>query len=336
MIARIIVITVFLFFTWKGSLLAMDREVVVYTSVDHLFSEPLLKDFEKKYNIKVRAVYDIEAVKSAGLVNRLIAEKSNPRCDVFWNSEIIRTIILKKKGVLAPYHSRLSMDIPEQYKDNEGYWIGFVGRLRVFVVNTNLVSEDDYPSSLQDLLLPKWFGKVAMANPLFGTTGTHVASIYLLLGESKTRALFSGLVKNEIQIVDGNSVVRDMVGSGELPIGLTDTDDVQVGLSSGLPIKAILPVHDGFSPLLIPHTVSLIAGGPNPDEGKLLIDYLLSAEVAQQLMESGAAQVPLRKNVKKPATWRDAGDVSDFNHDYKAMEQHMQKALKIAQSYFIR
>ena len=120
-----------------------DREVVVYTALDQIFSEPILKEFESKHHIKVKAVYDIEAVKTTGLVNRLIAEKSNPRCDVFWNNEIMRTIALKRKEVLTPYISPSSTDIPKQFKDKDGYWAGFAARARVLVVNTELVKQKD-------------------------------------------------------------------------------------------------------------------------------------------------------------------------------------------------
>jgi hypothetical protein len=71
------------------------EQVVIYTSLDKIFSEPILKAFERQAGIKVLDVYDSEATKTTGLVNRLIAEKNNPRADVFWNSEIGRTIVLK-------------------------------------------------------------------------------------------------------------------------------------------------------------------------------------------------------------------------------------------------
>jgi iron(III) transport system substrate-binding protein len=84
---------------------AAQQEVVVYTSLDKVFSQPILEEFERKTGIKIKAVYDSEATKTTGLVNRLIAEKANPRADVFWNSETGRTIVLKQKGVLTPYKS---------------------------------------------------------------------------------------------------------------------------------------------------------------------------------------------------------------------------------------
>jgi iron(III) transport system substrate-binding protein len=72
--------------------------VVVYTSVDQLFSEPILHDFEAETGIKIKAVYDTEETKSTGVLNRLIAEKNNPQCDVFWSGDPVRTIVLKSKN----------------------------------------------------------------------------------------------------------------------------------------------------------------------------------------------------------------------------------------------
>lgn len=112
----LIIILIFFWGLWGCGRKAVN-EVVIYTSLDQLFSEPILKDFEQETGIKVKAVYDVEAAKTTGLVNRIIAERNHPRCDVFWNSEIGRTIVLKKKGILAPYISPSSKDIPDQFKD---------------------------------------------------------------------------------------------------------------------------------------------------------------------------------------------------------------------------
>ena len=71
--------------------------VVVYTSVDQIFSEPVLRQFETETGIEVRAVYDTEETKSTGVLNRLIAEKDNPQCDVFWSGDPVRTIVLQSK-----------------------------------------------------------------------------------------------------------------------------------------------------------------------------------------------------------------------------------------------
>jgi len=135
-----------------------EKVVVVYTSLDQIFSEPIIKDFEKDTGIKVKSVYDIEAAKTTGLVNRLIAEKTNPQADVFWNSEVGRTIILKKKGVLAPYRSKNAADIPVTFKDEDGYWTGFAARARVLIYNKDQVSEEKKPKSIFELSNSEWSG----------------------------------------------------------------------------------------------------------------------------------------------------------------------------------
>ncbi len=73
------------------------NEVVVYVSEDQVFSEPILKDFEADTGIRVMAVFDTEETKSTGVMNRLIAEKSNPQADVYWANEPIRATALKQK-----------------------------------------------------------------------------------------------------------------------------------------------------------------------------------------------------------------------------------------------
>ena len=134
--------------------LSVAEEVVIYTSLDQVFSEPVLQAFEKETGIRVKAVYDVEASKTTGLVNRLIAERPNPRADVFWNSEVGRTLVLKDKGVLTPYVSPSAADIPDQFKDAEGYWTGFGARARVLIYNKDLVPEDRLPVSIFDLTDP--------------------------------------------------------------------------------------------------------------------------------------------------------------------------------------
>ena len=148
-------IAFFCFWLTNGCSSNRDMEVVVYTSLDQLYSEPIFKQFEEKTGIRVNPVYDTEAAKTTGLVNRLIAEKDNPQADVFWNNEIVRTIVLKRKGVLSPYESPLANNIPAQYKDPEKYWTGFAARARILICNTELVKNIEQPVTIFDLVNEK-------------------------------------------------------------------------------------------------------------------------------------------------------------------------------------
>src|SRR5882762_608636 len=79
------------------------HQVVVYTSQDQVYVEPILKEFEQQTGFKVRAVHDSEAVKTVGLVNRLLAEKNHPQCDLFWNNEELRTRQLAAQGIFEKW-----------------------------------------------------------------------------------------------------------------------------------------------------------------------------------------------------------------------------------------
>lgn len=274
--------------------------VTVYVSTDRVFSEPVLRAYQERTGIRVDAVYDTEETKSTGLANRLIAEKAQPRADVFWSNEPVRTLVLKSRGVLAPYRSVSAQGIPAALVDPEGYWTGFSARLRVIAYNTKLVSAADAPRSVFDLADEKWKGQVAIADPRFGSTSFHVAALYATVGDAKMDDFFKRLKANGVRIVGGNSVVRDLVVRGDVKVGLTDTDDVNVALEDGQPIAMLPADRDSLGVPVMPNMVSLIAGAPHQEEAKRLIDYLLSPEVERQLAQSEAVQIPLRAGVPGP------------------------------------
>ena len=273
----------------------------MYVSTDRVFSEPVLRAFEQRTGIRVNAVYDTEETKSTGLANRLIAERERAQADVFWSNEPVRTLVLKERGVLAPYRSPSAAEIPATLKDPDGYWTGFSARVRVIAYNKKLVPDNEAPSSVLQLADPKWKGQVAIADPRFGSTSFHVAALYVTLGDDKADDFFRRLKANGVKIVPGNSVVRDMVVSGEVKVGLTDTDDVNVALESGAPIGMIMPDSEGMGVPMMPNLVSMIAGAPHPAEAKQMIDYLLSPDVEAMLAKSEAVQIPLRPSVPGPA-----------------------------------
>jgi hypothetical protein len=113
--------------------------------------------------------------------------------------------------------------------DPEGYWTGFSARIRVIAYNTKLVKADEAPRSVFDFVDPKWRGQVAVADPRFGSTSFHVAALYAMAGDEKMDDFFRRLKANGVRVVDGNSVVRDLVGNPRLllldePLSSLDAD----------------------------------------------------------------------------------------------------------------
>jgi len=311
-------------------------EVVAYTSLDQVFSQPIFAEFETSTGIRVKAVYDSEATKTTGLVNRLITEKGHPQADVFWNSETGRTIVLKRKGVLAPYKSPPSADVPALFKDPDGYWTGFAARCRILIYNTDKLKAANGPASILELTKPEWKGRASLAYPLFGTTATHAAALAAYLDPEKARQYFQDLKSNDVIITDGNASSRDRVADGTAWIGFTDTDDAYVAIKQERPVGIIWPDRDGMGTLLIPNTVALIKGGPNPESGKKLIDFLLSKQVEQMLAFSDAGQIPLRADVPRPEHVPSLDQIKAMEVDYEKVADQMEPMGRYLQQLFVR
>ena len=310
------------------------QEVVIYTALDQLYSEPILEGFEEKTGIRVRAVYDSEAAKTVGLVNRIIAERERPRCDVFWNNEVLRTLALKDKGLLERFAPDNARQIPTAYKDPEGYWTGFAARARVLAYNTDRLTREDLPDDILGLADEKWRGRVGMAYPLFGSTSTHAAALWALWGESRAHRFFEDLKKNDVAILDGNMTAARAVADGELDLCLTDTDDAHLLRSEGKPIDWVLLDHDGEGALLFPNTLALIQNGPNPEAGRRLIEYLLSPEVEAALAASQSAQVPLRPNVEAPPKVEEMARGDFLEVDFAEAASHIEESADFLKTLF--
>ena len=133
-------------------------DLVVYCSLDQVFSEELIARFEDESGLRVRADFDVEASKTVGLVRRLLEERGQPRCDVFWNNEIAQTVRLAEEGLLERYASPAAATIPVRFKDPEHRWTGFAARARVLIVNTEL-ADPAQVHGMGDLLDPRWRGR---------------------------------------------------------------------------------------------------------------------------------------------------------------------------------
>ena len=245
--------------------------VIAYCAQDQVYAEPIFRQFEKASGIKVLPVYDNEAVKSVGLANRLIAERQHPVCDVFWGNEEMRTRQLAAQGI---------------FRETNG-WAAFGFRSRRIVINTNQLSLNSAPRSVLELTNATWRGKVALAYPQFGTTATHFHVLRQRWGDAFWQAWCRALAANKPFVVDGNSEVVKAVGRGQALVGLTDCDDIADGQREGLPIA---PLPMGDETLLIPNTVAVIRGAPNPKCAQSLFEYLQSRQVLKVLVSAHALE----------------------------------------------
>ncbi len=296
--------------------------VTVYVSEDQVFSEPILKDFEEATGIAVNAVYDTEESKSTGVMNRLIAEKSNPRADVYWANEPIRAEVLKQKGVSAPIHPENARLVPDAFKDPDGYWSGFSARARVFIVND---AAERKPMRITAYIDPANRKRSVIANPLFGTTTSHMAALGVTWGDKKVKNFMHSLKQNGVSLSTSNGESADFVAAGRYDFALVDSDDAVSRIRSKKPVFMIYPDQQdgGIGCFIVPNAVVLIKGAPHPKEAAMLIEYLLSKETERKLAYADCAQIPLHPGVEMPPELKPIERIKVMPVDYGDVAEKM-------------
>ena len=314
------------------------NEVVVYTALDSEFSQPILERYEAQSGVPVRPKFDVEANKTLGLTQEIIAEAGLPRCDVFWNNEILNTLRLEKRGLLQSYQPKMATVYPQMFRSPKGTWHGFAARARVLLVNTKQLGEGERPTSIYNLADETWRGRCGLAKPLFGTTATHVACLFAHLGDEKAQQLLAEMKANEVQVFPGNKQVAQAVSSGQIVFGLTDTDDAMGEIEQGHPVEIVYPDQqdDGLGTLFIPNTLAILRGSPRFDEARKLVDYLLTPEIEIELANGPSAQIPLSTKVDVELRIETPRTVRAMQVDFYEAADQWDAAARAARDTFAR
>jgi iron(III) transport system substrate-binding protein len=297
---------------------AVSNRVVLYCSVDDVYAKPIIKELEKQTGLQIDVLYDTEAAKTAGLANKIRAEKNRPQGDVFWSSALLQTLLLNREGLLQPYVSPNAKDIPAAFKAKDGGWTGLGVRARV-IVRFGDIGEP--PHSLEDFTRPSWRKVVGISNPQFGTASDWAAALAVRWGKQRTLNYFKALKKNQVRVLPGNSVVAQKVGVGDLEAGVTDSDDyiaqknkngeIQVvddDLWEGRLKKPRLHTPKSINAVLVPGSVALLKNAPHRAAAQKLMDALLSSQMERQLVQTMQGVFPLR-NMGQPQ-WKFGKDTA--------------------------
>lgn len=281
----------------SGCVSRAENEVVLYSAADREYAAPILAAFERRHaEIKVASTFDVESTKTVGLVTRIENEAAQPRCDLFWNNEILHTIRLERAGLLQSASWSVPRNWPKNMRSQQGTWIAFAARARVLIVNRELLpDQEQWPNSVMELADPRWEQKCAVAAPLFGTTATHFTVLQARLGPERATEWFRKVKQNAV-VLSGNKQVAQAVSSGQAVWGVCDTDDALVEMDNGLPVSIVFPDQqsDQLGTLLIPNTLAVIRNCRHPVAARALGDYLLSEDIEGRLAMGPSGNIPVR------------------------------------------
>ena len=250
---------------------------------------PIIAGFQRKYGIQV----DYVRANSIELAIRIGNEAKAGRVQASVFDGTGATVTLKADNLVEKWTP--DVDLPKHLFDPEGYWVATNYYVNTPGVNTDLVPKGSEPKTFEDLLDPKWKGRMAWnVQPSISAGQGFVGSVIAAMGEEKARAYFAKLSEQKIAHlrVSGRQVL-DQVIAGEYAIGLQIFNNhAFISASKGAPVDWVK-----MEPPLVSYSVmSIPKGAPQPNAGKLLVDYMVSEEAQKILAEAG--ELPVHPNVK--------------------------------------
>ena len=152
-------------------------------------------------------------------------------------------------------------EYPANFKDPQGYWTGFSARARVLIVN----AKEEAPSSIFAYTDERWKNKGVIANPLFGTTTSWVATLFTMWNDNRAEDFMEKMKQNGTKISTSNGESTMLVANKEFTFSLVDSDDATNAIRDGSPVRQVYPdqAEGELGCLVLPNAAVLIKGGPN-------------------------------------------------------------------------
>ena len=249
--------------------------LVWYMSASIEDAQAILLAFNKKYPFLKT---DFFRAGSARLFNRIMNEARAGK--VLFDLVAVRgleTHQLVKAGLLQPYVSPESAAYPAGFKDSKGYWVDYFDSYNVIGYNTQLVARDQAPKSWEDLLDPKWKGKIALDEENFSWYGAMTQK----WGKEKTQRYMRALAKQDIQLRNGQTLIAQLMAAGEFSVAMVLAHRIEKMKEQGAPVAWVTTLDPVTVSL---HPIGIAAKAPHPNAAKLFVDFILSKDGQQLLL----------------------------------------------------
>jgi iron(III) transport system substrate-binding protein len=260
-------------------------KVILYSAHKQSIIDAMVPRFEKKTGIKAEVI----KAGSGDIINRANAERANPQADVIWS--IGGEQLEASSDLLANYIPVGYDKIESAFKVGKN-WLPYTAIVNVFVVNKNLLKQSQYPRTWKDLARADLKGRISSARAdKSGSSYMQLATVLTIYGD-KGWDVYKPILKNFV-LSGSSSAVPRFVNDGEAAVGITLEDNAYKYVQGGGPVEIIYP-EDGT--VAAPDGIALVKNGPNSKNGKLFIDWALSKETQEFLVQEMGRR-PIRNDV---------------------------------------
>jgi iron(III) transport system substrate-binding protein len=280
-------IAIFSWLVLATAVFAQDREAIIakakeektlvyYSTTDIRDGTAMVHAFQKKYPFVEPKLFRLG---STQIVIKVLQEhRGGVHLFDVLSATSFQFYEMFKEDLFQKYDSPERRAFLDNFKDKDGYWASAYHNASVMAYNTSLLKAAELPKSYDDLLEPKWKGKMLMDN----RETEWYASMIQVLGRDKAVKLMRGLAKQDLSFRNGRTLITQVLASGEAPLAVNNYDHlVQSAKKRGAPVESIpaTPVISRVTP------IALGKYAPHPNIGRLFIDFSLSEE-GQKILRS--------------------------------------------------
>lgn len=278
-----------------------DGEVNIYSYRQPFLIQPLIDAFAAETGVKANVIFA-----SKGLGERIAAEGENSPADVLLTVDIGRLDGAKQLGITQPVSSDIvNENIPAQYRDPEGHWIGLTNRARIIYASRDRVDQDSI--TYEELADPKWKGRICTRSGQHVYTIGLIASMVAHHGEEKTEEWLAGVRDNLARKPAGNDRAQvKAINAGECDIsigntyymGKMETNDKEPEQKEwAASVRILFPNAEDRGSHVNLAGVVLAKNAPNKDNAVKLIEFLTSPE-AQKIYAETNFEYPVTPGVE--------------------------------------
>lgn len=276
-----------------------DQSVVVYSGRAEELVGPLFEEFTAQTGIPVEVRYG----DTAELAAQIIEEGDGSPADLYFGQDAGALGALDAAGQCAALPDAISETVPTTYRASDGNWTGITGRARVIAYDSSQLSADEVPTSVFELTDPKWKGQVAIA-PTNGSFQAFVTAMRVAAGDDATREWLQGMVDNDAQLYEKNSLIRDAVDAGEVQLGLINhyywyQRAAEVG-EDAMNVQIAFTAPGDPGTLVNVAGACVIAPSDNQEGASELLTWMLSDEIQQWFVEN-TYEYPLAPGIAAPS-----------------------------------
>ena len=290
-------------------------KLVFYAGLQEDHAAMIAEEFEAQFGV---VETEFVRMSSGEILARLKAEKDNMTASVWYGGPVDGIVAANEEGIIEPYISPEAVNIKEGFADPNGIWTGiYIGYLG-FVGNKAILEEKglEMPTSWNDFLKPEYNQEIVVAHPgSSGTAYTMLATMVQMLGEDKAMEYFKQFSPQVRQYTKSGTAPGRMAGLGETTVGITFLHD------------AIKYKKEGYTDIIISAPsegtgyeiggVALLKNGPDQENAKMFIDWVLTKEVQEMGKTVGSFQFLTNKDAMPPEEAMPIKDTELIDYDFQ-------------------